>query len=183
MSPPYYYGGGKRHLDGRQEVQPRLFFSMLLAVVIIPSVCGLMPAFRMTVARVDIHVAFAVFLALVAPGTSGALCAFALGWLADLFTGIPTGIVLCATMSSFVAARFLTFSMRGRSWGTFVVISSLMDLFYGVLCRFLAFLGDQPPAPSAMSIFLSALVLIPASGILYPLLDAADNRSSRGRRR
>ena len=178
-----YYGGSRRNSDGRQDVRSRLFFSMLLALVIIPAVCGLMPVFRMTTARIDIHVAFAVFLALVAPGISGALCAFALGWLADLFTGIPSGIVLCATMSSFVAARFLTLSMRDRSWSSFVIISALMDLFYGVLCRFLAFLGGLPSAPSAMGIFLSALSLIPASALLYPLLDAADNRTSRGRRR
>lgn len=154
----------------------KVFMTLVIALVAIPFACGLAPALGMTEARLDVHVALAVFLGVACPGVRGILGAFAVGWLADLMTGHPTGLVMCATLYAYVFSR-----IRGAfddivSPVEFAFLCAVIEVVYGFSCRVMAMLGGLPVAPSMTGLFLSALALAPVAALLFVPLSFLERR-------
>lgn len=145
----------------------KVFMTLVIALVAIPFSCGLAPALGMTEARLDVHVALAVFLGVACPGVRGILGAFFVGWLADLMTGHPTGLVLFATLYAYVFSRIRGAFDDVVSPVEFAFLCAVVEVVYGFTCRVMSVLGGLPTAPSLAGILLSALALAPASALLF----------------
>ena len=146
------------------------------AFVLLPALAGLLPCLRLVTVQLDLHLVFIVFLALGNPGIGGAACAFAIGYLADLLTGLPMGLSLSTGMFTFVAARLLAPVAGEPSAPAF----GIMTFVFAAAAGFFAMaLGSASPLTSgrgAGSVILSALALAPVAALLFPPLSAIERR-------
>lgn len=157
----------------------KIVVTLTMAFFAIPVVCGLAPAIGLPHVSVDIHVALVVFLGVACSGVRGILGAFVVGWLADLMTGHPTGLVICATLYAYVFARVRGAFSDIVSPVEFAFVCSAIDVIYGFSCKILSVLGGHSAAPTLAGVFLSALALAPASVLVFLPLSFFDRRSRR----
>ncbi|GEM_PF-7087085 len=146
------------------------------AFVVLPALAGLLPSLRLVTIQLDIHLVFIAFLALGNPGIGGAVCAFAIGYLADLLTGLPTGLSLSTGMFTFVLARLLSPVAGEPSAPAFGVMTFVFAAAAGFFSLALGTVSPLTAGRGAGSVILSALALAPVAALLFVPLSAIERR-------
>ncbi|MBX7114628.1 MAG: hypothetical protein K1X64_09915 [Myxococcaceae bacterium] len=143
--------------------------------------------FGMMLTRVDVVVALVVFLGLRANTSEGALGAFALGYMLDVFTGRPTGLFPFLAVLTFLLVRLAAGLVDARSRATYALFVSGATLANALLATFFNWLTsskeDSPVAISLAGLPMQVVLTTAAAALLWPLLrrfDPANDRPEAG---
>lgn len=134
----------------------------------------------LSVVRVDASVAIVAFLALRANTLEGSLSSFAVGYLADLLSGRPTGLYTFLAVLLFVLGRIGASLVDVRSAARFALYSSSLGLAHGLGASLLSWIHARDAGGAPLSWLPLQLVLTGlAAFILYPLLRRIDPGQER----
>ncbi len=136
-----------------------------------------------SVARADLPVIFALFLAARCGTIGGALGAAACGLFVDTLGGHPTGLYLFSSLLAFAAARLLVplFELKGAA--RFALVTAALDLLHNFSVLGLVSLASAPETSQlsiARAIPGCAALTFAVALALWPLLTRLDRALKKG---
>lgn len=160
----------------------KAFLLVLLGLVLLCMESVLVRSFGFSVTRLDVTLVLVVFLALSATLVEGAVAAFALGYLLDVFTGRPTGLFPFLAVLTYLTVRLGALVVDARGRGTFALVTGGAVLLHGLFAFFFTWLTSRTGGGTVASLGglpLQALLTMVAAALLWPLLQKLD--PSKGR--
>jgi rod shape-determining protein MreD len=139
-------------------------------------------ALGLTVTRIDVTLALVVFLGLRATTGEGAVTAFCIGYLLDVFTGRPTGLYPFLAVLAFLGVRLLASFVDARSRGLYAMMTAAATFAHAVLAVFFSWLTsrDGGGAMGTLSgVPLQVLLSSVVGFVLWPLLIKLDPGQER----
>ena len=145
-----------------------------LALVLLCLESALVKSLGLSAARLDVTVALVVFLGLRATTLEGAVAAYTVGYVLDVFTGRPTGLYAFLAVLTFLAFRAAGSLVDGRARGTFAVLVGAAAAGHSLLALLLTWLTSASPtarqAVGVTGVPIHALLSAAAGWLLFPLL-------------
>lgn len=145
----------------------------LLALVLLSVEAVLVRALGLEVTRIDVTVALVVFVAVRARTIEGALTAFAIGYLLDVFTGRPSGLYPALAVLVFLLARAASQLLDGKSRLGSALFAAGATVGHALLAFLLMWLTSKSTEGRGLSLTavpLQALLTFVAAALLYPVL-------------
>lgn len=144
-----------------------------LALVLLAVESVLVKHLGLEVTRVDVGLALVVYAALRATPLEGALTAFSVGYLLDVFSGRPTGLYPFLGVLTFLAVRAAGVVVDGRSRGIYALLGAAASLGHSLLAVFFSWLTSPSGSAGAWSLWglPVQMVLTAGAGLaLWPVL-------------
>jgi len=144
-----------------------------LALVLLAVESVLVKHLGLEVTRIDVGLALVVYAALRAVPLEGALTAFSVGYLLDVFSGRPTGLYPFLAVLVFLAVRAAGVVVDGRSRGMYALLTAAATLGHALLAVFFSWLTSPSGSAGAWSLWglPVQMGLTAAAGLaLWPLL-------------
>lgn len=144
-----------------------------LALVLLSVEAVLVRTFGFEVTRIDVTVAIIVFLAVRSTTIEGALSAFAIGYLVDVFTGRPSGLFPALGVLVFLLARAAAQLLDGKSRLGFALFSAGATVGHSLVAFLLMWLTSKSADGRVLSLTAvpaQALLTGAAAALLFPLL-------------
>lgn len=143
--------------------------------------------FGMALTRIDVVMVLVVFLGLRANTSEGALGAFALGYMLDVFSGRPTGLFPFLAVLTFLLVRLAAGLVDARSRATYALFVAGATAINALLATFFNWLTssteDGPVVISLGGLPMQVVLTALAAVLLWPLLrrfDPANDRPQAG---
>jgi len=155
----------------------KVLFISLASLALVAVECALVRALGLSVARIDVHVAVVLFLALRCQTLEGAAGAFAVGYFFDVLSGQPSGLYVFSAVLIFLVARLLSPFVDVRSAKGFAPLAAAVDLLHNLAAVWLATIGAQGISRAAAFGAIwptAALTALAALGV-WPLLRSIEN--------
>ena len=150
----------------------RFFAFSLLALLLLSVESVLVKTFGFEVTRIDVGLALVVYVALRSTTVEGALSAFSVGYLLDVFTGRPTGLYPALAVLVFLLVRGAGVVVDGRSRGSYALLVAVATFGHALLALFFSWLtsatGGQSLSLSGVP--LQVLLNTLAGVAMWPLL-------------
>ena len=146
---------------------------ILLAVVALSAQSVVVKSLGLQLTRLETTAAFVVFAGLRVPGAKGAALAFAVGYMADVFTGRPTWLYVFLSVFGFLCTRMLVHWVECRKLMHYALLTAMVSSVCTLLGCFLSWLTSKPNELSAWplaSLPFEALVALCSATLLWPLL-------------
>jgi hypothetical protein len=146
---------------------------LLLAVVALSVQSVVVKSFGLQLTRLETTAAFVVFAGLRVPGAKGAALAFAVGYMADVFTGRPTWLYVFLSVFGFLCTRVLVHWVECRKAMHYSLLTAVVASLCTLLGCFLSWLTAKPNELSAWplaSLPFEALVALCSAALLWPFL-------------
>ena len=144
----------------------------LLALLLLSVESVLVKTFGFEVTRIDVGLALVVYAALRCTTVEGALSAFSVGYLLDVFTGRPTGLYPALAVLVFLLVRGAGVVVDTRSRGPYALFVAVATAGHAVLAVFFSWLtsaeGGQVFSLSAVP--LQVILTTLAGQAMWPLL-------------
>lgn len=149
----------------------------LASLALVALECALLRPLGLSVARIDVHVAVVLFLALRCQTLEGAFGAFAVGYFFDVLSGQPSGLYVFTAVLTFLIARLVSPFVDVRSIKGFVPLSAAIDLLHNLAALSLASLGasEVSRAPAFAAIWPTAGLTALAALLVWPLLRSIES--------
>lgn len=150
----------------------RLLITCALALLLLSVESVLVQRMGLQVTRVDVTVVLVVFLGLRASLVEGALTAFAVGYLLDIFAR-PTGLYPFLAVLVFLLARLGASLVDARARALFALACAGGTLVHGLLATFFTWLTARAagaPGAQLSGLPLQVLLTALAGALLWPLL-------------
>lgn len=132
----------------------------------------------LSVARIDVQVAVAVFLAARFRTLEGAVGAFLAGYLVDALSGQPSGLYVFTAVLTFLAARLTAPFVEVRSAVAFVPLCAGLDLLHNLAAWGLIVAFSTGPGVSRDAMLsavpASAGLTAVAALLIWPILRALE---------
>lgn len=145
-----------------------------LALALLSVEAVLVKTFALDVVRVDVGVALVVYMALRGATTEGALTAFSVGYLLDVFTGRPTGLYPFLAVLTFLLARATGQLVDGRSRFSYALFTAAATAGHALLALFFTWLtartGGEHQLRSLTGLPIQVLLSAAVAVALWPLL-------------
>jgi rod shape-determining protein MreD len=144
-----------------------------LALVLLAVESVLVKHLGLEVTRVDVGLALVVFAAIRATPLEGALTAFSVGYLLDVFSGRPTGLYPFLAVLAFLVVRATGTVVDGRSRTMYALLTAAATLGHALLAVFFSWLTSPSGGAGAWSLWglPVQMALSAAAGLaLWPLL-------------
>ena len=146
---------------------------LLLAMVALSIQSVVVKSFGLQLTRLETTAAFVVFAGLRVPGVKGAALAFAVGYMADVFTGRPTWLYVFLSVFGFLCTRMLVHWVEFRKLTYYSLLTAVVSAMCTLLGCFLSWLTAKPNEVSAWplaSLPFEALVALLSAVLLWPFL-------------
>lgn len=146
---------------------------LLLAVIALSVQSVVVKSLGLQLTRLETTAAFVVFAGLRVPGAKGAALAFAVGYMADVFTGRPTWLYVFLSVSGFLCTRMLAHWVEFRKPMHYSLLTAMVSSLCTLLGCFLSWLTAKPNELSAWplaSLPFEALVALCSAALLWPFL-------------
>jgi rod shape-determining protein MreD len=131
----------------------------------------LVKTFSFEVTRIDVGLAIVVYVATRGTTIEGALSAFSVGYLLDVFTSKPTGLYPFLAVLTFVLVRLVAQVVDGRSRASYGLLVAGATAGHAVLAMFFTWLtsSDEVPMRSLAGVPLQTFLTTAAGVALWPL--------------
>jgi rod shape-determining protein MreD len=151
---------------------------VLFGLLLLTLESSLVKGLGLTHLRVDVTVILVMFMAVRANTLEGAIAAYGLGFLLDLWSGIPTGLYTFLAVLTFLGGRMVASMVDARSALSFALFTMAADAGHMVMALLLNWmragvLGSFTVLP------LQALVTGISALLLFPLLRKMDPGTER----
>jgi rod shape-determining protein MreD len=144
-----------------------------LALVLLAVESVLVKHLGLEVTRVDVGLALVVFAALRATALEGAITAFSIGYLLDVFSGRPTGLYPFLAVLAFLVVRGAGTVVDGRSRPMYALLAAGATLGHALLAVFFGWLTSPSGAVGFRSLWGLPVQMALTAGVglaLWPLL-------------
>lgn len=151
----------------------RFFAFSVLALLLLSLESVLVKTFGFEVTRIDVGLALVVYAALRCTTIEGALSAFSVGYLLDVFTGRPTGLYPALAMLVFLLVRAAGLVLDGRSRGSyalFVAVGTVVHALLAVLFSWLTSAAGSGHVLSLSGVPLQVVLTTLMGVAMWPLL-------------
>lgn len=146
---------------------------VLLALVLLSIEAVLVRTFGLEVTRIDVTMVLIVFVAVRSKTVEGALTAFVIGYLLDVFTGRPAGLYPALAVTVFLLARAAAQLLDGKSRTGFALFTVGATLGHSLVAFLLTWLTSRNAEGRVLSLTalpLQALLTGLVALALFPLL-------------
>jgi len=146
---------------------------LLLAATVLSVQSVIVKSLGLQLTRLETTAAFVVFAGLRVPGAKGAALAFAVGYMADVFTGRPTWLYVFLSVFGFLCTRMLVHWVECRRLMHYALLTAMVSSLCTLLGCFLSWLTAKPNELSAWplaSLPFEAFVALCSAALLWPLL-------------
>jgi rod shape-determining protein MreD len=147
------------------------FSALALLLLSVESV--LVKTFGFEVTRIDVGLALVVYAGLRCTTIEGALSAFSVGYLLDVFTGRPTGLYPALAVLVFLFVRAAGMLVDGRSRGAYALIVAAATVGHALLAVFFSWLTSASGGGHVLSLSgvpLQVVLTTVAGTAMWPLL-------------
>ena len=151
----------------------RFFALSTLALLLLSVESVLVKTFGFEVTRIDVGLALVVYAGLRCTTVEGALSAFSVGYLLDVFTGRPTGLYPALAVLVFLLVRGAGQLVDGRSRGPYALFVALATVGHALLAVFFTWLTSASGSGHVFSLSgvpLQVLLTTLAGIAMWPLL-------------
>ena len=151
----------------------KLLSFSVLALLLLSVEAVLVKTFDFDVARIDVGLAIVVFAALRASALEGALSAFAVGYLLDVFTGKPTNLYPFLAVLVFLLVRGAGQVIDGRSRTMYALLVAAATVVHALLAVFFSWLTTSSGGGQVLSLSgvpLQVFLTTAAGLAMWPLL-------------
>jgi len=152
----------------------RAIVYLLLALVVLAAQSVIVKSLGLQLTRLETTAAFVVFAGLRLPGAKGAALAFAIGYMADVFTGRPTWLYVFLGVLGFLCTRMLVHWVEVRKPMHYSLLTAMVSSLCTLLGCFLSWLTAKPNELSAWplaSLPFEAFVALCSAALLWPFLN------------
>jgi len=151
----------------------RFFAFSILALLLLSLESVLVKTFGFEVTRIDVGLALVVYAGLRCTTVEGALSAFSVGYLLDVFTGRPTGLYPALAVLVFLLVRAAGQLVDGRSRGPYALFVAVATVGHALLAVFFTWLTSAAGSGHVLSLSgvpLQVLLTTLAGLAMWPLL-------------
>lgn len=149
----------------------KFFAFSALALLLLSLESVLVKTFGFEVTRIDVGLALVVYVALRATTIEGALSAFSVGYLLDVFTGHPTGLYPGLAVLVFLLVRGGGVLVDGRSRSSYALFIAAATVGHALLATLLSWVTSSEGHVSSLSGVPLQVVLTVLAGLaMWPLL-------------
>jgi len=152
----------------------RVVAYLLLALIALSAQSVVVKSLGFQLTRLEVTAAFVVFAGLRLPGLKGAALAFAVGYMADIFTGRPTWLYVFLSVLSFLSTRLLAHWVEFRKPLHYSLLTAVVSSACTLLGCFLSWLTAKPNELSAWPLLaglpFEALIALCSAALLWPFL-------------
>ena len=144
-----------------------------LALVLLSIEAVLVRTFGFEVTRIDVTVVIVVFMAVRSTTIEGAITAFTVGYLLDVFTGRPSGLFPALGVLVFLLARAAAQLLDGKSRLGFALFSAGATVGHSLVAFLLTWLTSKNADGRVLSLTavpVQALLTGVTAALLFPLL-------------
>ncbi len=144
-----------------------------LALVLLSIESVVVKTLGLEVTRIDVCMALVAFVAVRSSITQGALAAFAIGYLLDVFTGRPSGLFPALAVLMFLVLKAAAQLVDGKSRLGFVLFSLGATLGHSLLAFLFTWLTSRSGEGRVLSLSglpLQAVLTAATAAALFPLL-------------
>ncbi|MBL8910547.1 MAG: hypothetical protein JNM17_07560 [Archangium sp.] len=142
-----------------------------LALLLLSLESVLVKTFGFEVTRIDVGLALVVYAALRATTVEGALSAFSVGYLLDVFTGRPTGLYPGLAVLVFLLVRGGGVLVDGRSRSSYALFIAAATVGHALLATFLSWVTSSEGHVTSLSgVPLQVVLTVLAGMAMWPLL-------------
>ncbi len=155
----------------------RIAVMLALSLVMLCVESVAVKVFGFSVTRIDVTLALVVFLGLRANTLEGAVTAFGIGYLLDVFTGRPTGLYPFLAVLVFLLVRLLASFVDARARLVYAALTGTATFGHALLAVFFSWLTslNGGGAVATLSGVPLQIALSTATGLLlWPLLMKLD---------
>jgi rod shape-determining protein MreD len=142
----------------------------LLTLMLLTLESVLVKVFAFEFVRIDVVLCLVVFAASRCSLVSGAVSAFLVGYLLDVFSGQPTWLEPAATMLIFVAIRLSAQSIEAKNRLGFALFVSGATVLHALIVSTFTWMTRTGPLPSLSYVPMQVLITALAGQLLWPLL-------------
>jgi len=147
---------------------------LLLALIALSAQSVVVKSLGFQLTRLEVTAAFVVFAGLRLPGLKGAALVFAVGYMADVFTGRPTWLYVFLSVLGFLGTRLLAHWVEFRKPMHYSLLTAVVSCLSTLLGCFLSWLTTKPNELSAWPLAglpLETLVALCSAVLLWPFLN------------
>lgn len=144
-----------------------------IALLLLSVESVLVQSFGFEVTRIDVGLALVVYAGLRCTTIEGALSAFSVGYLLDVFTGRPTGLYPALAVLIFLLVRGAGVLVDTRSSGPYALFIAVATAAHAVLAVFFSWLTSAAGSGHVFSLSgvpLQVLLTTLAGLAMWPLL-------------
>lgn len=152
-------------------MKPLSFAGFALLMLSVESVVA--KSLGLEATRIDVGLALVVWVGVRSPLVEGAVSAFAMGYLLDVFTGRPTGLFTFLAVLVFLLVRLAAIVIDGRTRASYGLLVGAVTVVHALLALAFTMLtasGTEGHVLSLQGVPLQVLLTVVAGQVLWKLL-------------